>query len=64
MQKEGIVKFFNANKGFGFIVQSHCRNDIFFHASGLIDEVSENDRVMYEITESAKGLSAVNVELM
>ena len=64
MQKEGVVKFFNAQKGFGFIIQSHSRYDIFFHSSGLIDQVSENDRVMYETTEGDKGVSAINVELM
>ena len=64
MQKEGIIKFYNDKKGFGFIIQSHSRNDIFFHSSGLIDQVSENDRVMYEIAEGDKGQAAVNVELM
>jgi CspA family cold shock protein len=36
MQKEGTVKFFNDQKGFGFISQSVDRSDIFVHTSGLI----------------------------
>jgi cold shock protein len=39
MQKEGTVKFFNTEKGFGFISQSDNRNDVFVHSTGLIDPI-------------------------
>jgi CspA family cold shock protein len=64
MQKEGTVKFFNDEKGFGFISQSENRSDIFVHASGLIDEIRENDQVQYDVEEGKKGLNAVNVRVI
>jgi CspA family cold shock protein len=64
MQKEGTVKFFNTEKGFGFISQSEDRSDVFVHSSGLIDEVRENDKVTYDVEEGRKGLNAVNVKLV
>lgn len=62
--KEGTVKFFNNAKGFGFIKPSDSSEDIFVHASGLIDEIRENDRVKFEVERGKKGLNAVNVELI
>ncbi|MEO9871821.1 cold-shock protein [Ekhidna sp.] len=59
---EGTVKFFNSEKGFGFITPSDSSKDIFVHTSGLIHEIMENDKVAYEVEEGKKGLNAVNVE--
>jgi CspA family cold shock protein len=64
MQKEGIVKFFNTEKGFGFISQSNDRSDIFVHSSGLIDEIRENDQVQFDTEEGRKGLNAINVKVI
>ena len=64
MQKEGTVKFFNTEKGFGFISQSEDRSDVFVHSSGLIDEIRENDKVTYDVEEGRKGLNAVNVKVI
>jgi CspA family cold shock protein len=64
MQKEGTVKFFNDQKGFGFISQNEDRSDIFVHASGLIDEIRENDQVQYDVEEGKKGLNAINVKVI
>ena len=60
---EGIVKFFNQDKGFGFIKDANSAQDFFFHISGLIDEVKESDEVTFELTEGPKGFSAVEVKL-
>ena len=60
--KEGTVKFFNSEKGFGFISPNDSREDIFVHSSGLIDEIRENDKVKYDTEQGQKGLNAVNVE--
>ncbi|MTI19539.1 cold shock domain-containing protein [Fulvivirga sp. RKSG066] len=62
--KQGTVKFFNDSKGFGFIVDSDSKEDIFVHQSGLIDEIRENDNVQYETEMGKKGMNAVNVELV
>jgi len=64
MQKEGTVKFFNNQKGFGFISQSDDRNEIFVHSTGLIDQIRENDKVQYDVEEGKKGLNAVNVKVI
>jgi len=47
MLKEGTVKFFNNQKGFGFISQNDTRTDVFVHSTGLIDTIRENDKVTF-----------------
>ena len=59
---KGKVKFFNESKGYGFITQE-AGDDIFVHISGLIDDISEGDDVVYELKEGKKGLNAVNVQI-
>ncbi len=61
--QEGKVKFFNESKGFGFITPDNGTEDVFVHASGLQDEIRENDKVVYEVEQGKKGLNAVNVRL-
>jgi CspA family cold shock protein len=60
--KTGTVKFYNESKGFGFITEE-SGNDIFVHATGLIDEIRENDSVTYDVTDGKKGPNAVNVKV-
>ena len=62
--KEGTVKFFNSEKGFGFITPNDSKEDIFVHSSGLIDEIRENDTVKYDTEQGKKGLNAVNVKVI
>jgi CspA family cold shock protein len=62
--QEGTVKFFNETKGFGFIKPSNGSEDIFVHVSGLIDEIRENDKVVFEVENGRKGLNAVKVKLV
>ena len=59
--QEGTVKFFNEEKGFGFITPKNGGNEIFVHASGLSESIRENDEVRYEVEEGKKGPNAVNV---
>ncbi|MCX2744188.1 cold-shock protein [Mangrovivirga sp. M17] len=61
---EGTVKFFNETKGFGFIKPSDSSEDIFVHASGLIDEIREDDHVEFELEQGRKGMNAVNVRVI
>jgi len=60
--QEGTVKFFNNEKGFGFIKPANGSEDIFVHSSGLMDEIRENDTVTFETQNGRKGLNAVNVK--
>lgn len=62
--KEGTVKFFNDEKGYGFIAPADSSQDIFVHSSGLIDEIRENDKVQFETEQGKKGLNAINVEVI
>ena len=64
MQNEGTVKFFNNQKGFGFISQMNDRSDLFVHSTGLIEQIRENDHVQYDIEEGKKGLNAINVKVI
>ena len=61
--QQGTVKFFNVTKGFGFITPSEGGKEIFVHSTGLIDQIRENDTVVYEVEEGKKGLNAVNVKI-
>ena len=60
-KQEGICKFFNSQKGFGFLKINNSKEEIFFHHTGLIDEVQKDDHVSFEITEGKKGPNAVNI---
>ena len=61
--KEGVIKFFNEAKGFGFVKETGSDKEYFVHISGLVDKVRENDKVTFELKEGKKGLNAVNVRL-
>ena len=61
---KGTVKFFNAAKGFGFILEEGSEKDHFVHVTGLIDEINEGDEVEFDLTEGKKGLNAINVKLI
>ncbi|MBC3846285.1 cold-shock protein [Winogradskyella echinorum] len=60
----GTVKFFNNDKGFGFITEEGSNTDHFVHMSGLVDDIREGDNVEYDLTEGKKGLNAVNVKVI
>ena len=60
----GTVKFFNNSKGFGFITPDDGGKDIFVHQTGLTEDITEGDKVSYEVTEGQKGLNAVDVKVV
>ena len=42
---QGTVKFFNTDKGFGFIKDDNSSTEYFVHVTGLVDQISEGDAV-------------------
>lgn len=59
--QEGTVKFFNEEKGFGFIIPSDGGSEIFVHVSGITESIRENDVVRYKVEEGRRGPTATNV---
>ena len=63
-KEQGIVKWFNASKGFGFI-QRQSGEDVFVHFSAIQSEgyktLNEGQAVEFEVTTGPKGLQASNV---
>jgi CspA family cold shock protein len=57
----GEVKFFNDTKGFGFITPDAGGKDVFVHRSGTKEDLYEGDKVEYELEQTDRGPSAVNV---
>jgi len=68
VEEFGTVKFYAAEKGFGFIVRDRGGKDIFVHASALnragISELAEGQRVAVDMVEGGKGPEAVSIRLI
>jgi CspA family cold shock protein len=59
----GTVKFFNDQKGFGFITPDDGSKDLFVHVSAVEHgTLSDGDKVAYDVGEGQKGPCAVNVK--
>jgi len=62
----GTVKFFNSDKGFGFVAPEGGGKDVFVHASAVeaagMSSLSEGQRISFETQPDAKGLKAVNLK--
>ncbi|MGE2689043.1 cold-shock protein [Mycolicibacterium pulveris] len=62
---QGTVKWFNEDKGFGFIAPDGASDDVFVHYSEIrgngFRTLSENQRVQFDIEQGAKGPQAVGV---
>jgi len=63
-KNQGTVKFFNSEKGFGFIKHEESDKETFVHVSGLINDIKEGDRVEFDLQNGKKGMNAVNVTVI
>lgn len=65
MREQGTVKWFNDQKGFGFITPENGKNDLFVHHSAIqgqgFKSLSEGDRVEFDVVQGQKGPAAENV---
>lgn len=59
---KGVVKFFNATKGWGFVTDEESGRDIFVHVTGLVDRVSDGEAVTFDIEDGNRGVKAINVK--
>jgi CspA family cold shock protein len=64
----GTVKWFNDQKGFGFITPDDPGKDVFVHKSGIVGDgyqsLSEGAKVSYDSESGEKGPKAVNVQAL
>lgn len=67
MRKQGTVKWFNNERGYGFI-QGNDGKDVFVHYSAIRSKgyksLNEGDSVDYDVVEGKRGLQAADVEVM
>jgi CspA family cold shock protein len=66
-QRTGTVKWFSSSKGYGFVAPDGGGEDLFLHVSGLLDPTPaprSDDRLAFDVEQSAKGLRAVNARVI
>lgn len=61
---QGTVKFFNVEKGFGFIKHNDSDKETFVHKSALTKIIKEGDVVEFEMQQGNRGMNAVNVQII
>lgn len=61
-ERTGVVSFFNESKGYGFIKDSKSNDKVFVHVSNVLEEITEGNRVSFEIGDGPKGPTAINVK--
>ena len=65
---DGTVKWFNADKGYGFIAPDDGSADVFAHFSAInsggFRTLEENQKVQFEVTQGPKGPQAADIQVL
>ena len=59
---QGKVSFFNDEKGYGFIKDANSKDSYFVHINKVEGEITEGDKVTFDLEKGPKGLVAANVK--
>lgn len=62
--EEGVVTFFNEEKGYGFIRDARTKQSVFVHVKQLLTPIQINDKVRFLITKGMKGPEATEVSMV
>jgi cold shock CspA family protein len=62
--RKGFVKFFNTDKGYGFIIEQDSQESYFVHIDNVNEEIRTSDKVEFEIGSGPKGPIALNVRIL
>lgn len=61
--RKGVVTFFNDSKGFGFIRDLETKESVFVHINDVLEDITEGNKVSFEVTMGHKGPAAIQVKL-
>jgi CspA family cold shock protein len=68
MRQTGVVKWYNATKGYGFITPENSKKDVFVHSSAIsnsgISGLHENQKVEYDLVEKDGKVSADEIVIL
>lgn len=60
--RQGVVKFFEKDKGYGFIKDSQTQDEYFFHYTAANFPIAQSQSVTFELEQGPKGLNAVRIQ--
>ena len=61
--RTGVVKFFDTDKGYGFIIDPETQESFFVHYDSITEDITQNDKVTFEVGKGEKGPVALDVRL-
>lgn len=62
-ERKGVVTFYNAAKGFGFIQDLQSNQRVFVHVNNILEPIEENNTVIFETGRGPKGVTALKVRI-